>query len=239
MAILPIEDALLREPNLWVPGKKPVGPVKIDWEHPITANLAGIYLLNSPAIHNLVTGAVTTMPATEGVIVRGNAYFERATGAADGHFIDLYSDSIMPAGTIMLNNFGPSATTGWIFAEIGEASEWSVNTNIPNNRFQSAINGSIWYDQPSHTELTNDNSILSWSWDVDANTERHISTTARTTRSVSISQPTNAQIKIGARFNYDDLQAGTLYYMYFWNRFITDAEETAIRNDPYQILMPA
>ena len=39
MANLAIEDSLLREPNLWIPNKRPVGPVKIDWEHPLTEGL--------------------------------------------------------------------------------------------------------------------------------------------------------------------------------------------------------
>ena len=34
-----IDRALYREPNLWTPGKKPIGPVKIDWDHPLTTGL--------------------------------------------------------------------------------------------------------------------------------------------------------------------------------------------------------
>ena len=35
-----VEDALLREPRLWVPGQKPVSPWKIDQTHPMSKSLA-------------------------------------------------------------------------------------------------------------------------------------------------------------------------------------------------------
>jgi hypothetical protein len=39
MANVLIDNVLLREPNLAVPTKKPVGNVEIDWEHPLTEGL--------------------------------------------------------------------------------------------------------------------------------------------------------------------------------------------------------
>jgi hypothetical protein len=39
-----VEEALLREPNLWTPGKKPVGNVKIDWSNPLTNLMHTCYL---------------------------------------------------------------------------------------------------------------------------------------------------------------------------------------------------
>jgi len=31
----PVSETLLREPNLFIPGKKPLGPVKLNWNHPL------------------------------------------------------------------------------------------------------------------------------------------------------------------------------------------------------------
>jgi hypothetical protein len=39
-----IEEALLREPNLWVPGKKPVGNVEIDWSNDHANNLQHFFM---------------------------------------------------------------------------------------------------------------------------------------------------------------------------------------------------
>lgn len=39
-----VDKNLLREPNLWVPRKQPIGPVKIDWGNPLTNNLVEVLL---------------------------------------------------------------------------------------------------------------------------------------------------------------------------------------------------
>ena len=39
-----VDEVMLREPNLLVPGKKPVGPVKIDWGHSITLDMAASWV---------------------------------------------------------------------------------------------------------------------------------------------------------------------------------------------------
>jgi len=41
-----VDEAGLREPNLLVPGKKPVGSVKIDWSHPLTEGLISACIFN-------------------------------------------------------------------------------------------------------------------------------------------------------------------------------------------------
>ena len=50
------EEILLREPNLWTPGKKPIGPVTIDWSHPLTNGLQSFLVFNgSQPLFDLVT----------------------------------------------------------------------------------------------------------------------------------------------------------------------------------------
>ena len=49
-----INSELLREPNLLIPGKKPIGPVKIDWEHPLTSGLVFCDLFRSELVNGLV-----------------------------------------------------------------------------------------------------------------------------------------------------------------------------------------
>ena len=46
MAQLIVDEVMLREPNLLVPGKKPVGPVTIDFSHPIGRDMLWYYLCN-------------------------------------------------------------------------------------------------------------------------------------------------------------------------------------------------
>ena len=44
MSQLIVDEVALREPNLLMPGKKPVGPVKIDYSHPIGRSVEGYWL---------------------------------------------------------------------------------------------------------------------------------------------------------------------------------------------------
>lgn len=55
MARVHIEEALLREPNLWVPDSKPIGRVKIDWTHPITKGLVVYFLPQSHSTNRYVS----------------------------------------------------------------------------------------------------------------------------------------------------------------------------------------
>ena len=77
-----VDRTLLREPNLWVPGKQPVGSVKVDWSDPLTDGLA---VYGDCAIGDYVSG---TRPV----------YYEGGTGT--GGFVTdathgrvLYSNS--------------------------------------------------------------------------------------------------------------------------------------------------
>ena len=57
MALIPNPNSeLLREPNLLIPGKKPIGPVKIDWGHPLAPNCVAAYTFNSQV--NIVNNGV-------------------------------------------------------------------------------------------------------------------------------------------------------------------------------------
>ena len=56
MTQLSVEETLLREPNLWIPGKKPVGNVKIDWSHPFTKDLIFATINGLDLVHSVPGG---------------------------------------------------------------------------------------------------------------------------------------------------------------------------------------
>ena len=61
-----VDEVMLREPNLLIPGKKPVGNVKIDWSHPLSKGLKYAFLdLN----RNLVDGKKTVATGGEITLV--------------------------------------------------------------------------------------------------------------------------------------------------------------------------
>ena len=90
MANYPVEETLLREPNLWVPRKKPVGRVKIDWTHPLTRGLA-FYMLHSKVNgrYRDLTGRIpvpfTPFDSTEPPLVIGK--YGEALDCSSGHLV--------------------------------------------------------------------------------------------------------------------------------------------------------
>ena len=48
-----VDETYLREPNLWVPGKKPIGPVKVDWGHNLSDGMIICNTFQSSLDHNL------------------------------------------------------------------------------------------------------------------------------------------------------------------------------------------
>jgi len=58
MANLYPPDSKLNQPELFYPGRKPVGKVKIDWSHPLTKGLVLCCPFNEPSFINLVDGSI-------------------------------------------------------------------------------------------------------------------------------------------------------------------------------------
>jgi len=68
---------LLREPNLLLPGKKPVGPVKIDWSHPLSRDLHAAVVKYEPfdLVGNALSSTGTASPNVENIIYNGTQVF--------------------------------------------------------------------------------------------------------------------------------------------------------------------
>jgi hypothetical protein len=230
-----IPDPRFEMPSLLEPGRKPVGPVQIDWGHYLSEKLVGCYLLNNRAVTNLVNNKVTEMTADDGSIARNNVNF---TGS-NGLLIDLYTDDVFPQGTIITSGYSPNSAGLWnYFVWGGGASgDFAMAQYQPNNRFRTDLNSTFLNNDGLVTTTLDDNNLLSWRFDVDSNTQSKNTNTGSATSTATISQPTNSQIRIGGRF-YDGREAEEMYFIYFWNRFLTDAEEGSIRDHPYQMLIP-
>ena len=60
-----VPDPRWEEPNLLIPGKKPVGPVQVDWSHPLAEGLLHYYM-PVMGMHLSVLGGGTWMPDLAG-----------------------------------------------------------------------------------------------------------------------------------------------------------------------------
>ena len=88
MAKVIVEEALLREPNLWVPHKKPVGKVRVDYANSISDGLVAFTLLESltPWIYGMERFAFGHNLATEVITQHGRGV---ATGQGDLAYVSL------------------------------------------------------------------------------------------------------------------------------------------------------
>jgi len=83
------QSELIREPNLLVPKKLPIGRVKIDWNHSLTNTLLGCWLPGSSPLNMVDNGMSTIISAGGYPKINGNgAEFSR--GADDRYLTNFY-----------------------------------------------------------------------------------------------------------------------------------------------------
>lgn len=82
MAILAYDYTALVEPNLLIPGKKPIGSVSVDPQHKYTPT--NFWLCNGSSVVDLVTGQIAT---NTGSVVT-NAGNLKITGVQDSNYVD-------------------------------------------------------------------------------------------------------------------------------------------------------
>ena len=89
-----VDDMMLREPNLWIPGKKPIGPVKIDFSHYLSDGLMAYTLFESKAPYcfglerNLVAAGTNINPT--------NTRYGKCIYSTDGYFNLGNADKLFP-----------------------------------------------------------------------------------------------------------------------------------------------
>jgi hypothetical protein len=235
-----IPDPRFEMPSLLEPGRKPVGPVEIDWSHPLAVGLVGYYLLNSRVIVNLVNGK--NFPLTNAVLSANTIDFTGTTGGLD---IDVYTDDIFPAGTYITSGHAYDASTNWCFyIEAGIGGDGLRLAELDSaGRIFIATNNQDWagsYISLGAEDQHADNRLIAFRWDTLSNL-RTVNTpfSSHVDSATSLSDPaSNYQLRIGARATYGDLPAGKIYFSAIYNRYISDVEEKSFRANPQQMLIP-
>ena len=120
MADIVLEETLLRQPNLWAPGKMPLGRLKLDMEHPISEQVMFCLFPAGNGFHDLKNGYEFT--PTNVNITRKGAEFTSTTSrlvrSLSGH--DDWIASFTSSFTIMFLIQGKpgGADAYWRFANI-------------------------------------------------------------------------------------------------------------------------
>jgi len=264
----PIEAALLREPNLWVPDKKPVGPVKVDWDNPITAGLVVCVLPRSsdryltytnyadPGNPATVGGTAPTIDPI-GVGNGGEYVLCHPQGGING--VDsLYckqkeavanTDDMTGIEIKRLLTTSPGNTSG-IWRGVGGDSFRIASTSTTNLRVSYIDNVPTQYNADlTINTLTSTNKIHFWGGRKKGNAVHAYalddSVFKKSTGIIFLGTSTFRddgavnQISFVGDTNTAWTLHGWIYASFVWKRALSDSEIESVFRDPYQFLIPA
>jgi hypothetical protein len=245
------EEALLREPNLWVPDRKPVGQVKIDWNHPLGANVIHAFLLRGLSAVDLFT--------KERLSKTGTPTFEANSIVFDTTNPDYFASSSTKfdfpddEGTLIAKvRCDSSAGFRGVFSDKG-SSVWNttegiafyVGTSGPN-RLYVVMNGTSLY-RVGDTALTQGAvHTIATTFDPTNEIQIYIDGVADTFLASAGTYSTytksaSSTITIGSYYDraVDRSFTGLIEYAYAFDRSLTSSEIQSLTDDPYQFLIPA
>ena len=256
--VYPVEEALLREPNLWVPGKKPVGNVKINWRHSLTKGLQSFVLASQNQPQDLVTGQLPNEASGTWGIKKNGQVFTTDQGADQRlkypydkkrNIAGLVNFTFMWYGVggtplranqlLISNRSGALGTDGEYLIYAKDSTNQPITMIYKSNAVTNTLNGVVsWPENSAEQELflmvRNKNS---GSWTVKLNEQ---------TQDVTYTNnlPVNADVAQDYSINNDITNAvssvgASVYFTAQWARDISDAEYYEMCKNPYQFLIPA
>jgi len=252
-------SVLLREPGLLVPGRKPTGPVRIDWAHPLTRGLAVCTVFQDRFPKELTTGLVVNLrneihqvqnrlvgdDTTDNV-----AYFQAPLLYGSANVSTVWSGQIDTWGTNTALWGIPYSNSAWVspYLAFGFARD---STNDRMKAFYARSGGGF------SQEFSNTGYIITATPVTYGLTMRPGSGgSARffldgDFHSVDSSLASTAAIdwggnndlcvcgsdRYGNNSGSESIQ-GYCEYLYIYNRLLSDWEHAELYRDPYQFLVP-
>lgn len=248
-----IPDPRWETPALLTPRRHPLGPLKIDWSHPLTRNLQHAIVFNERLPQDLVTGKFLT--PVNGPLLMG-----------DGHFLETSVDSYYTLANVRLPRQLTMASRVWAPDNAGTSFKYIVGHGFPGDA--ETVN---WFINNSST-ATSPNKILVRSGAVSRTSTpaywptyngSHIAFTQDANSSSSVRMFADGQVMestgvsstwygvdstrtlyIGSRNDGETTRMldGKIWYLYIWTDLYIGTDISlplAINNNPYQFLIPA
>ena len=238
-----IDDAMLREPNLWIPGKKPLGRVELNPEHPLSNHAVHCFLdmrhniaSNTNVFHSgdlpkevRPDGSLWTL-YTRGDYTYWNAQTYRFSAGEATVFIEL-ENATTDNLDAMLWLMGPSSgATFRNFNGLVYDDAFSTIRDISGiTPARTATDPSVYC--VSSKAGTNNVAVI------EGAPLGELAITTSVTRT-AFGLPTNMSIGVDASvptYGY----YGWIKHLYVFNKALSLSEATALNRDPYQFLIPA
>jgi hypothetical protein len=255
MADLILPDPRMEMPELFEPGRKPVGSVVIDREHWAGKHCIRAFVPQASA-HDLIDGPMTgTIGASIGVknTGRGGNPVALFDGTPGNKFV--FANPIDPATelTVLMRvrrETGSTSRDGGLYSEM-DNTNWVTNGVSVN--FRANYSSGLLWAVGNKFSITENNTVPLGEWfDVSltwvAGTEQNIFYNgiqqtfigASTGPSASFSKSTRAA-RVGAYFDESSQRTltGDVEYIYIFDKLFNADQRAILSRNPYQFLIPA
>ncbi len=250
-----LPDSRMEMPELYMPGRKPTGKVKIDWEHPLAKGLTHCFLMNEYGyLENKATngysGGFWGNTSAETIVTtnKGRAYHQDgATGASfilDTDFQFTHSDKHFTVSTEYKADTGTNGMDHALFDKEDDAGFaqdlllWLDHSGGDLRLMAYSGSGTTpvsigalydWHSYSMRTGLTSSNYVDLFLDGTEVQTNKNLNTIANT-----------GSYRISTLGNEGDAKIGTgsQTYFYIHNRKLSDGEMKSLSEDPYQFLIP-
>jgi hypothetical protein len=260
-----LPDARFDMPELWTPGRKPVGAVKIDWSHPMTQKLSAVMFSMQGGMFELANGlsrysdTTLVMPTARGLsrqfavdknvqlALSAGSYF-RFDEATNGFGIF----ALLDCQNLTYPNFLASAllsstSYGWYFrlseSDGGGDSRVLIMKAHASGYKKYRASASDLVAAGSKgvaVAVTQSDNLLQTAPTFYVGNTAYTGTSVAGTGSGAIANfPGISQPKIGSPTGGGSGMNGNMYALYVWKRKLSALDIANLNRDPYQFLIPA
>ena len=253
-SVLPILPARVLTPELWEPGKKPTGPMEIDWDNDLTRELMRYWLLDDQgSLKDLVVGEKINLTGAFNTVAgdlkfTGNQttnYLRTETALDAGEDIYGWPSSLAPFDfTLSFKvKFVAQAADRALF-------QWSytIGAGNPNVYIKVDSSGNVDFYSDAAYDLgavDHENEWINIAVTGNGSTEtlthyiNGVAVSSRTSAAWSGSANNQSSLWINNGFaDSSTMPTSWQYFLWTRSRCFSDAEIAELHRDPYQILKP-
>ena len=252
----------VRAPELLIPGRRPIGPVEVDWTHLLAKGLTSFVMpVGQGVLHNVVSNELIQADYSDGKYKPIQHYGQgiaaeatldswKITTAAEVNkaLRGLHKMQDDGLGTVLVHWYKTSGGGGDTYPYIFSARNGSSGqrTYIINNNAGATVASYSWDNYTiSPVFSTSDDTLYTMAITVDSSNESfYMNGELQDSRAGggSIARSTNlgllGQAFVSPTSSQNDVYGGFFFFA-TWDRELTAKEQKAIHENPYQLLKPA